>query len=120
MLAHNCSPLHVASLFGYVEVVEVLLAHGLFHSIVFLTLGADVFATNRYNCTPIHNAAYVGHFNCLKLLLSRVPTGSAVLNNSLGIFSEPSERTSDFIGNSYHDARTEALKVLVNFNSRKK
>ncbi|CAH0719466.1 unnamed protein product, partial [Brenthis ino] len=56
--SHGLTPLHVASIHGKANIVEVL-----------IEMGARVNATDLNECTPLHYAASRGHQNALLLLL---------------------------------------------------
>ena len=65
---YNNTPLHIASLKGYPDVVKVL-----------LKFGANANLENTNNVTPLHNAARKGHYEVVNILLKE----GAVPNKSM-------------------------------------
>lgn len=70
--ATNNSPLHLASVEGHKEVVEILIAHG-----------ADVNIGDNENSPPIVNAALRNHIEIVRLLLDNGASASLVDNNEM-------------------------------------
>jgi hypothetical protein len=54
--AHGSTPLHVASVYGFIDICELLLIYG-----------ADMNIKNVFNASPITVATYYGHKNIAKL-----------------------------------------------------
>jgi ankyrin repeat protein len=50
------TPLHVATIFGHMELVKLLLQHG-----------ADVYKKGQYGALPVHMAAREGHASLVRL-----------------------------------------------------
>jgi ankyrin repeat protein len=57
---YHCTPLHVATVKGDIDVMKLLLAHG-----------ADVTSLGNREQTPLHETSERGHFEMTKLLLGR-------------------------------------------------
>ncbi|XP_023808183.1 myotrophin [Oryzias latipes] len=60
ILENGRNPLHVASDYGHVDVVEYL-----------ISVGADINAKDKYGFTPLISACFEGHLQCVKLLLEK-------------------------------------------------
>lgn len=58
--ARGCSPLHLASQYGHLNLVRVFISHGT-NVRVFLGRGSNVRALNRSQESPLHLAAHYGH-----------------------------------------------------------
>ena len=67
----GATPLHLASLAGHHQCIELLLDRH-----------ADINAVTRYNDTPLHYASSEGHHQCIELLLDRKDRKSTRLNSS--------------------------------------
>ena len=61
------TPLHRAAVWGYTEVVELLINNEV-----------DVNAKDKYGCTPLHDAAEYSHLEIAEMLINRAPDMNAL------------------------------------------